>query len=242
MNVNLRQPPSGWGDDSLSEFIDKTRNNVFASFERLRPQYKRLADIDSAFRVIGQNLDNPPDWFTALFLFRAHSSYLGGAHLALAGQLPEAYMLLRGCLENGLYAFYFHRNPDSRDRWLRRHEGNSAKKTVQSEFQIRALLRLLDRHEGKVAVVARDLYERTIDFGGHPNERALTQVLKLSKSDDGRRLDLNYLTGHTEAMDLCLKTTMQVGVWALMVFDRVFPERFALLGLSDSLKHLQEGL
>ena len=160
MAVVSERVPSGWGEDHLSRFIDNTRSNVFASFANLPKTYQRLADIDAGFRMIGENLKNPPDWFVALFLLRAHSSYLGAAHLALAGQLPEAYMLLRGCIENAVYAFYFHRIPDSHDRWLRRHDSDTAKKTVQDEFRIRALLRLLKKHDPRLGQIADELYER----------------------------------------------------------------------------------
>jgi hypothetical protein len=242
MTSNVPDAPGGWGDDTLGQFIDTFRNNVFASFVRLRREYERLTSIDKGYRLIGENLLNPPDWFVALFLLRTHSSYLGGAHLALAGQLPESYMLLRGCVENAVYAFYFHKNPNSHERWLRRHENPKAKKIVEDEFRIRALLRLLSKHDEKLANAATALYERTIDFGGHPNERAVTQMLKLTENEAHRRFDLNYLAGHTRGMDLCLKTAAQAGVCGLKVFEYVFPERYALLGLSAHIRKLQDGL
>jgi hypothetical protein len=75
--------PNSWGKDTLAQFIDNVRHNVFASYVRLQPTYRRLADIDKGYRLIGENLLNPPDWFVSLFLLRTHSSYLGGTHLAL---------------------------------------------------------------------------------------------------------------------------------------------------------------
>lgn len=204
--------------------------------------YQRLADIDQGYRLIGENLLNPRDWFVPLFLLRTHSSYLGGGHLALAGQVPESYMLIRGCLENAAYAFYFHRNPDSHQRWLRRHDSPKTKRAVEEEFRIRALLRVLRGRDQKLGEAATLLYERTIDFGAHPNERAVTQMLRLTETEAQRRFDMRYLIGHGEAMQLCLKTAAQAGICGLKVFEYVFPERYALLGLSDRLRTLQEGL
>ena len=100
-----RTSPRGWGDDKLSTFMDAGLNNIYASFTKLREELRLLSDVNDAFYRVAEHLTHPPDWFVALFLLRAHSSYLGGAQLALAGQLPEAYTLLRGCLENALYAF-----------------------------------------------------------------------------------------------------------------------------------------
>jgi hypothetical protein len=189
--------PDDWGADSLGAFIDTMRRNVFAGFVRLPRAYQRLARIDTGLRLIGENLNNAEDWFVCLFLLRTHSSYLGAAHLALGGQLPESYMLQRGCLENAVYAFYFHRTPDSHERWLRRHDSPRTKKVAEEEFRIRALLRLLRAHDEKLGTVAARLYERTIDYGGHPNERAVTQMLILNRAERTRHFNLHYLTGHT---------------------------------------------
>jgi hypothetical protein len=235
--------PKEWGGDTLATFLDTSRRNVIASFVQLRPKYQRLADIDAGFRLIGENLHEPRDWFVALFLPRTHSSYLAAAHLALAGQLPESYMLLRGSLENAIYAFYFEKTPDSHMRWLRRHDSEKTKKAVQEEFAIRALMRLLTRHDEKLGGIAKTLYEHTIDYGGHPNERGLTQTLKHSQpSARTRRLDVSYLTGHNRAMDLCLKSTARVGACGLRVFAHIYPERYSLLGLTERLPAFEKGL
>jgi len=66
--------------------------------------------------------------------------------------------------------------------------------------------------------------------------------LKLSKKDAERQFQVNYLSGHTTGMDLCLRTAAQVGVCALKTFKLVFPERYDLLGLSDRLRLLESGL
>jgi hypothetical protein len=234
--------PRDWGADTLAKFIDTSRRNVFASFVRLPSAYRRLAEIDKGFRLIGENLTNPPDWFVSLFLLRTHSSYLGGAHLALAGQLPESYMLLRGSLENAVYGFYFHLTPDSHERWLRRHDSPQTQKVVQDEFRIRALLRLLKTHDQKLGQVVTTLYEQTIDYGGHPNERAVTQMVKLTQNEGERRIDMNYLTGHTSGMDLALKSAMRVGVCGLKIFRHEYPERYDLIGLTERLGELEQDL
>ena len=236
-----RQPP-GWGDDDLSQFIDMQRNNVYASFANLRSQYQRLVGIDAAFRLIADHLTNPDDWFVPLFLLRAHSTYLGGVHLALAGQVPEAYMLLRGSIENAVYGFYFHHTPDSQERWLRRHDSDHAKKVVKDEFRIAALLVLLKKHDERLGDVAQALYDRAIEFGGHPNARGLLQVLKLSNDEGKRQFNVQYLSGHTPAMEQCLRSAAQVGVLVLRVFQHVLRQRYDLLGLSAQLTALEDGL
>lgn len=242
MGILPDHPPAGWGEDTLSQFIDMSRNNIYASFANLREEYRRLSDIDAGFRLLVDHLKNPGDWFAALFLLRAHSSYLAGAQVALAGQLPETHMLLRGSIESCLYAFYFHQRPASRDTWLRRHDSDAARKLVRDEFKIAALFRLLKEQDKRLGAIGQELYDNSIDFGGHPNERSLSQVLKVSKDGAERHFHVNYLTGHTVGMELCLRRSAQSGVFALKVFQQIFPDRYDLIGLSERLGQLQQGL
>jgi hypothetical protein len=46
--MEISNPP-GWGEDSLSKFIDTARHNAFATFHNLRPQYTFLKDLDQLF-------------------------------------------------------------------------------------------------------------------------------------------------------------------------------------------------
>src|SRR5712691_11655393 len=99
MSVSYKVP-ADWGQDALSEFIETARQNTLATFANLRPQYNRLREIHLLYHDLVNNLHNTPDWFSAFFVMRAHASYLGSVRLALSGQVPETYIVLRGCLEN----------------------------------------------------------------------------------------------------------------------------------------------
>ena len=239
MNENV---PKNWGQDKLSNFIETAQQNTFATFANLKDVFKLLEDIDESFRRIIDNIDNARDWFPAFFLLRAHSSYLGAVRLSTSGQLPEACMILRGCLENSLYGFYLFKKPKSVEVWLNRHDDEVAKKKVRIEFKISPMLKLLSSNDSKLGTVASDLYERTIDYGVHPNAWALLTNLTQKKDEDSIKFDLNYLTGKSPALALCLKTNAQAGVCSLMVFKLIFKERFDLLGISDNLQKLRRGL
>jgi hypothetical protein len=234
--------PTRWGDDSLSEFIENAIQNCFATFSNLRPQYLLLAEIDKVFRSIQENLNHTQEWFPAFFLLRAHSAYLGSARLGLSGQVPEAYMVLRGCLENSLYGLYLSHNPASQETWLRRHDDEESKKQVRNKFAVGALMRFLESLDPKSHKVVSLLYELTIDFGAHPNERALTSTLQQSEMQDSIRFDLIYLTGNTPLLHMCLKNTGQIGICSLDIFRNVFKERYDLLGVTGRLDKLRKGL
>jgi hypothetical protein len=238
----LYEVPADWGQDPLSEFIETTRQNTIATFANLRPQYNRLCNIHLFYRDLIENLNNSPDWFSAFFVPRAHASYLGSVRFALSGQVFETYMVLRGCLENALYGLYFHRNPASRETWLRRSDDQKSKDRVRSEFTVGALLRCLASVDRETHRIAKQLYDQTIDYGAHPNEEALLAMLTKTSEGDSRKYLLNYLTGGALPFQLALKTTAQVGVCSLHIFRNVYRERFDILQLTERLRQLEVGL
>ncbi len=233
MDVQL---PPGWGRDNLAEFIETARHNTFAAFVQARPIWERLNRIDALFRRAIEAMNNSRAWFAGFFLLRSHASYLGAVRLSVSGQLPEAYMVLRGCLENALYGLFLHVNPDLGPVWLNRHEDETSKQRVRDEFRIGRMLDLLEARDAMTGSVARTLYDRTIDYGAHPNEMALLTVLGRTENAGSVTFDVRYLSdASTQALPLCLKTNAQVGVCSLRVFRLVIPERFTILSLSDDL-------
>jgi hypothetical protein len=240
--VKLPNPPNTWGTDNLTSFIDNTRLNCFATYANLRLEYSKLNEIDGIFRKLAENLLNTRDWFAAFFMLRAHSAFLAGSHLAMSGQAAEAYAALRLCIENGLYGLYLARNPASKETWLRRHDNPEAKRRVREEFTIRRLLDGLRACNDREATLAEQLYERCIDYGGHPNERALTQSLKTEAKETTINLQIIYLSADPDIIRQCLRTAAQVGVSVLGIFRLVFKERFDLTGLTDQLNQVKKGL
>lgn len=221
-----RMPPK-WGDDHLSKFIQDSIDNTYASFHNLKSLYDRLVDIHVAFRTIANNIDRTPDWFASFFLFRSHAAYLGAVRL-----------VLRGCLENALYGFYVARKPSTQEIWLRRHDDAESKRKVKGEFTVSNLLGLLAVEDEQLRRIAGDFYETTIDFGGHPNERAILSVMKQQLDESRRTYQSAYMIGNEPPLHCSLECCAQIGVCALSIFQRIYPERFDILGLSNQLLSL----
>ncbi len=120
--MSLLTPPPGWGKDELTKFMDVARGNTYATFHNLPSEYRKLADIDAAYRKAIDSLLNTKDWFAAFFLLKAHSSFMASTRVALTGQVSESYACLRLCLENSLYGLYLAKNPSSQETWLRKHD------------------------------------------------------------------------------------------------------------------------
>lgn len=238
----LPSPPPNWDANEISRFFDAARANEFATFANRTEEVARLSDIDLGYRKAIDGVNHSHDWFAGFFLLRAHSNYLGACRLCWSAQIPESYALLRSCLENALYGLYLAKHRESRETWLRRHDDDVSKQRVRDEFTIGAMLKLaadLDPTEGAVAKV---LYDRTIDSGAHPNELALMQTLQITESADKIEFKSSYLDQDSPALRVTLKATAQVGVCALSLFRVVYPERFAIVGVTDLLRHVKVGL
>ncbi|MBM4308523.1 MAG: hypothetical protein FJ123_17495 [Deltaproteobacteria bacterium] len=239
---NSQQIPPSWADDSLSKFIQDALGNIYATFHNLKTPYNKLKETHDLFAKIVDNIEGTPDWFAAFFLARSHSAFLGAVRLALSGQVPEAFMVIRGCLENALYGLYVTRSPSSQETWLRRHDDEESKKKVRREFKISNLLDLLEKNDKKLRSIAGELYERTIDYGGHPNEKAFFSVAKKSLNEHKITIQSAYLIGNEPALQLCLKSCAQIGLCSLSIFQLIYKERFDILGLSNEMKALKKGL
>lgn len=235
-------PPHGWETDYLAKFMDAARNNAYATFANLKHEYGRLSGIDAAFRKLIDNLNHTGQWFVGFFVLRAHSTFLGAVRLGVSGQIPETYTLLRSCLENCLYGFHIYSHPSCQEVWLRRHDDKQSKNKVRTEFSIKNVLNTLKACSPLEHEVMQALYERTIDMGGHPNELAFSQILKMDRQEKHVHFGMTYLDGDSPALRLCLKTTAQAGVCMLGVFRLISKERFDILGLSDTLIGLRKGL
>lgn len=91
-------------------------------------------------------------------------------------------------------------------------------------------------------MLAEKAYQKTIDFGAHPNVGALALMSSKKPTAQGVHFELAYLSREPAAIQGALKSSGQVGVVALMVLRHVFPERFDLLGLTEKLPSLRKSL
>jgi len=241
MQNEIKAPPD-WGEDKLSKYIKEAWHNTYATFANLRPQYNHIKEIHLNYQKIIDNLINTPDWFASFFLMRSHASYLGAVQLSLSGQIPETYMVLRGCLENSLYGLYVTKNPDTQEIWLKRDENDESKKKCRNEFSASNLFKCLETEDRKINNIAKNLYEMTIDYGAHPNERAFMSLMSQSKDEQKVDFKMYYLIGDSSPFRLCLKNSARIGVCSLYIFKLIYRHRFDILRISDKLEKLKRGL
>lgn len=230
-------PPTGWGTDSLTKSLDAARDNLYATFHRKKEPYYLILEIDKLFyKAARQGNYKECQLITASLLIRCHSSYRCACQIALQTQTSEAFVMLRNTLEYALYAFLIKNNSDLQELWLNRNE---KKHKMKKAFALAPIIKSIQDTDKKLYSAVDELYKRCIDTGAHPNPDAVlhnANISKISASDN--KFSFNYFAGDGLALDYALKTTSQIGLTSLILFSKIFPERFMLLGIAEKIKNL----
>lgn len=235
-------PPKGWADDELSTFLQRARENTYAVFANNPQVYAKVREIDDCFFKISNNLNETKSFVPAILLFRCHAAFRAGAMCALSGFGPETFPNLRLSIEAAAYALHIDTHDDLAEVWLRRHDSEDALQSVRTKFSNGKVKKTVVSKAPKLAAVYELLYERAVDFGAHMNERAATGSMKLVEEPGRKKYEMLYLLDDGPALGHVLKSLCQAGVLGLALFDVVFSERFMLLGLTDRVRALKQGL
>jgi hypothetical protein len=235
--------PAGWGDDKLSDFFEAVRQQQFASFAN-NPggAYGVICEVDLCFVKITENLTHPKNLLGAVLLVRSHAAFRAACGTAMGTQLPETFVLLRSCLEYAAYGLHVNANPTLGETWLKRHDDADALKAMKKAFQGVEVEQTIVQTDTELGRIYKALYERTIDFGGHPNLRGVLSNMLMEESAEKRQLQPIYLHANETTVLHALKTTAQIGLCSLFLFQHVFPERFLLLQLRPKLTELRSRL
>ena len=234
--------PPGWGHDELSKFWDAARRNQIATFVRKGAAYSKLARIDALFCAISKDWLNPSDEIAALLLLRTQSAFRTAAGLAAAGQAAEAYVLNRSVLENAAYALHLNKNPALRKVWLDRHVDASSLEASANSLSHRKVQKTVTQANRHAGEQFEKLYQQTIDFGGHPNERSVTGNMKMQKQPGRREMLAILQHGDGVQLDAILKATAQCGLCSLEILQGIFNPRFELLGVNAAMLEVRRGL
>lgn len=234
-----KPPPRDWGKDEFTRFLDLARGNQFATFVN-KPMVPYLIEIDACFQCVEQGWINPRPQFATIFMFRAHAAYRAALGSAMAGQAFEVFPLLRSCLECAAYGLHIGSDDERAEIWLRRHDDAKALKRMRKEFVASRLRETIEFHSKRMLALFDQMYERTIDFGGHPNEQALLSNITRNEEEDRTEFQTVFVHGDDLQLVHALKNTGQVGLWVLHAFQLIYRERFGLLGVEDRMIQLRK--
>lgn len=235
-------PPPGWGADELTRFLDASRSNQWATFAKKRASVQKLTAIDAQFVAASKDWLNPKNEIAALLLLRCHGAFRAACGLAMAGQAVETYVVCRQMLEFAAYALHINRDPELGAVWINRHSDAAsmgAQKAAFSHRKVRASVAAANIHAAKRF---ETLYQRAIDWGGHPNELSVTGNLEVVENGGVKKFSTILL--HRDGIELAqaLRSVAQCGMISLELLQQVFNARFELLGINAAMLELRKGL
>lgn len=237
-----RVPPNHWAEDSLTTYLEMSYQNRWATFANKGPIVEKLILLDGCFIAPKGNII-PIDHLVGSMLFvRSHSYFRAACEHAMAGQTTEAFGDIRACLEAAAYGLLSATDASAAEIWLRRHDSAEAGGEMRKEFSAKNLRSVIAKANRKAAEVYEGLYQRSIDFGAHPNERSMTSNLAVEDTKLGRAFVQSQLHGDGWQLDHALKSVAQAGVCALEIFQGAFAAKFELLGINEKLLNIRRGL
>ncbi len=233
--------PTGWGQDSLTLYLDNCQKNHLATFANKRSEVIDLTTIDGLFRKLIDNAVDPKPFQPMGFLLRAHSAFLTAVGTVMAGQVYEAQALLRVCLEQGAYSHFIRDDQARWELWMNRHDSAKAKQKVRDEFKHGKICANMKKDAPKLEKIYSGLYDQVIDYGAHPNERGASLSSGMKDTiDGGISYTTTYLHGDGLQLDFGLKTTAQVGIWVLSIAQIIYPTRMQATGIQYELEDISK--
>ncbi|MET2825644.1 hypothetical protein [Mesorhizobium shangrilense] len=231
--------PPGWGDDELSKFLEAAHQNQYATFVNKREAVAKLVAIDAQFSKATKDWLNPENEILAMLFIRCIGAYRTACGLAMSGQAAECYVQSRSVLEYAAYAVHINKDRSLGKVWLDRHEDEAGMKASKNAFQHAKVLKSLTSANRHAAGRFETIYQRTIDFGGHPNERAVTANLKIVEEADRRKMLGILQHGDGVQLEMALKTTAQCGLISLELLETIYGPKFELLGIKAAMLDLR---
>jgi len=172
----------------------------------------------------------------AAFLARAYGCYLASVRISSSGQFAEAFVMFRACIENALYGYYIKENPKLGSIWGKRHKSKEAEKLVRKNFCIVNIFNFLSTQEPKVGPYIKDMYDKSIDFGAHPNIYSIG--CNLQYIEDERKTVMDIFNNDAFFLKCCLLANVRFGLGCLSVFRLIYPKQLKSCGVPEELKRL----
>ena len=221
--TEMKQPV--WGNDPLTAFFQRAFENRQVTFAR-NNFFKLLIDLDTIFDAVLRGIVNPENQICVLLAHRGHSAFRACCEYAASGQLAECFPLLRSVLEYYVYALHISQNPKYGEVWVKRHDSKANLEECRKKFEQAKLKLSLSSTNLELEKMYKLLYQRTIDFGAHPNVRAVTGNMKITNTDDAQFYETIYLHKDGLEMDHALKTSCEVALFCLEISSYLFQAKF----------------
>jgi hypothetical protein len=237
-------------DKSLARFLETVYANQQGNRQRFPEWYRIIQRVDDCFVKVGKHLYNQKPVLTGPLFLRSQYAYKTAAGMTLAGQVAESFVMMRSCLEYAGYALAIFADPRLEDApsreevFVNRHVDDASMKAQKEEFKIANIRETIAVFDQKLANIFKFLYDRTIDFGGHPNPYGMLSAMNIGMdNEEMTSITTLALTVEATPLEFSMKSVAQVGLTSLYVFQHIFKAKFELLGVRAEMDALRkEGL
>jgi hypothetical protein len=212
--------------NSLEDFFDEIRANQQANRILYSSLYSVVERLDVCFAQSGMDNTGTRPIVAGVLLARCQYAFKNAAGMALAGQVVEVCPIVRLMLESCGYCLVVCETPALEDVFLARHASDTEMEAQKKAFTIRKIRKAIEKHNRNVADYYEDLYQHTIDFGAHPNTRALFASSELNKHEGNSYLKPYKLSDDPLMIEFALKLTARSGLACLSAMYYVFTHRF----------------
>lgn len=237
MNSDIEPPRENLGEMII--FLRTAHEIEQANLEHFGQLVALVERLGAAFRLVTSNPRT--EILPALLLMNAYASYLSASRSALTGQVPPTFMVLRGCLESGLYALLA-MDETNAEAWLGRDQDR--RRCQQLFTVVNGTRRLRELGDENLANSFHDHHQVLIDLGAHPNRRSLMDQLHIGgQIEAGIPVTLGILHGPessqaTQTLIACIEVAITVLCIARHVLpgataDEAFAEACAVNELKD---------
>jgi hypothetical protein len=216
---------------TLEEYFDGTNQNSHRALRDLPHHIGLLRTVDEAYAKVLAHLGTTHEG-TVLFAGMSHAAFLATVQLGTSGQLPPAYVVMRGCVEDAIYAFFLFHHPELKAVWSARNDSPAAKKKVRDEFTIGRMKKFLSEKHSAIATQFEVVYDATIDLGAHPNALgAYSHLIELESGD----FEWQYINTSPVDRNFALRMAGSAGICALNIFQEMFPVHFVSTAAGELL-------
>lgn len=153
--------------------------------------------------------------------------WTSGVRMAMSGHETAVYPLFRTALESACYALLITIKPELETVWSDRDTGEAARKASRKAFggAVSEVAKHLETEQLGLGGFVGSLYETSIDYGAHPNTRAIRNHVQVAPpSDEHRRFDQGSIyPGDSFQVFRALISTLEYGRGIAVVLAHCLP-------------------
>ena len=156
----------------------------------LQSSYDYFAD------VLWTEVDDMDAW-AAMLAMNAFMLYLAGVRIALAGHFVAIFPIMRTALESACYSYLIADKPELAKIWRNRHDDEPSRKASRRVFgpAVAKVSSAIEAQGPGMGTWILDAYDHAIDFGGHPNVKAVLENARLTEDQAAVTFSLTALHG-----------------------------------------------